>query len=92
MMFIKGFPIPPEEEKKIIHEIKDQRIQYIVMSNRAAFAVEPDVGILGKTHLVSLYRYITENFEPVEGFGRWESDGVWWYQSHAIKILKRKPS
>ncbi len=76
------------KEKDIIQTLEENKIKYIVLSNRANSS-EKEVGVFGQTYLVNLYSTIMEHYEEVETFGDWEKKAGW-NTNHAIKILRRK--
>jgi len=77
-----------EQEQKMIKDLKNENVNTIVLSNRMV-SYEQGVGMLGKTHLIDLYQYIVDNYEPVKTFGDWEAEADW-IGVHAVKIMKRK--
>jgi len=72
----------------MIKDLKNENVNTIVLSNRMV-SYEQGVGMLGKTHLIDLYQYIVDNYEPVKTFGDWEAEADW-IGVHAVKIMKRK--
>jgi hypothetical protein len=77
-----------EQEQKMIKDLKNKNVSTVVLSNRMV-SHEQGVGMLGKTHLIDLYKYIIDHYEPVETFGHWDAQAEW-VGGHAVKILKRK--
>jgi hypothetical protein len=87
-IFFEHINIPQEQEQKIIQEIEDKKVNYIVLSNRF-MSPERGLGILGKTYCPVIGKYINDNFIPVMRFGDWQHVPGWGW-AHGTMILKRK--
>lgn len=88
LVFFKFINIIPEQEKNIIRELKENKIRWIVISNRIS-STEEGLGTFGKDYCPLIAQYIFENFEPVAEFGDWTKPGGWAWD-HATRIYKRK--
>ncbi len=87
-IFFEHINIPPEQEYKIIKEIENKKVNYILLSNRF-MSPERGLGVLGKTYCPILGKYIEENFTPIARFGDWQHAPGWGW-AHGTMILKRK--
>jgi len=87
LIFFEHIKIPAEQEKKVIQELKDKRVDFVLLSSRFA-SDEHGLGILGKTYCPILGKYLGENFRVVATFGDW-SNPPGWAWNHGTKILKR---
>lgn len=87
-IFFEHINIPPEQEYKVIKEIEDKKVNYILLSNRF-MSPEQGLGILGKTYCPVIGKYIDENFTPTARIGDWQHAPGWGW-SHGTMILKRK--
>ncbi|MBF0385106.1 MAG: glycosyltransferase family 39 protein [Candidatus Omnitrophica bacterium] len=88
LAFLLTMRIPEEQERRVIDDIENNNVNWVLISNRA-HSTDPAIGHLGITHQILLYRYIKDNFETVATYGPWEKDPGW-ITGHAVKILKRK--
>ncbi|MFA5089130.1 MAG: hypothetical protein WC552_08895 [Candidatus Omnitrophota bacterium] len=80
--------IPEEQERATIADLKRNKVNWIVLSNRSS-SLEQGMGVLGETHCLILSAYITEHFETAASFGDVNASPGW-VANHAVKILKRK--
>jgi hypothetical protein len=87
-IFFEHINIPLEQERKIIQEIEEKKVNYIVVSNRF-MSPERGLGTLGKTYCPVIGKYINDNFIPVIRFGDWQHVPGWGW-AHGTMILKRK--
>lgn len=87
-IFFEHINIPPEQEIKIIKEIEDRKVNYVLLSNRFA-SPEKGLGMMGTTYCPILGKYINDNFVPVAKFGEWRQVPGWGW-SHGTQVLKRK--
>lgn len=81
--------IPDEQERSIVEDLKKNKPQWVVLSNRAAADLQ-GTGQLGVTYGKMIDQYVKENYSVEKEFGNW--DGVaGWTSNHATRILKRAP-
>lgn len=80
--------IPPEQEKTIIADLENRRVNWVLLSSRHD-SREFGLGTLGKTYCPLLGAYIAENFEIVAQFGDWVNEPGWAW-NHGVRMLKRK--
>jgi len=88
LIFFEHINIPENQERSIIQELEDNKVNWIVLSNRAV-AGDPGLGILGQTYCPLLYNYLNDHFEIAVTFGPWTQPPGWAW-NHATRILKRK--
>ncbi|HOW35428.1 MAG TPA: hypothetical protein PL155_03340 [Candidatus Omnitrophota bacterium] len=86
--FFKFHNISPRQEREIIRQLEEKKVNYVLLSNRCD-TKEAGVGTFGTTHCPLLARYIYENFNITATFGNWPHEGGWAW-NHGTKILKRK--
>jgi len=77
------------KEQDLLKEIEKNKINQILISNRAYRDSDKRFGVLGKDYGKRLQRYIDNNFENIATFGPWESTSGW-ITNHAVKIYRRK--
>lgn len=87
LIFFDHINIKPEQEEKIINELKNNNVNWIILSNRFS-SLEKGLGILGKTYCPLLYNYINENFKFTEKFGDLKNTPGWAW-NYGVLILKR---
>ena len=87
-IFFEHINIPPQQEQKIIQELEDKKVNYIVLSNRFT-SPERGLGVLGTTYCPLIGKYINDHFAPIARFGDWQHVPGWGW-SHGTMILKRK--
>ncbi len=87
-IFFEHINIPPEQERKIIQEIEDKGVDYVVLSNRF-MSSEQGLGVLGKTYCPIIGKYLEDNFMVVVRIGNWQKAPGWGW-GHATMILRRK--
>ena len=87
LIFFEHINIPKDQEIKIVAELKDKNINYILLSNRA-FLNEAGMGNLGITYCPTLGEYIKNHFKTVATFGDWQHPAGWAW-NHGVKILQR---
>lgn len=82
-IFFKFNRLSTHREQKIIQEIEDKKIDWILLSSRYA---DPEVGlgIFGTTHCKELAKYIGANFKVVATLGGDEESGTW-----DVKMFKK---
>ncbi|MGE0269456.1 MAG: hypothetical protein AB7S78_13480 [Candidatus Omnitrophota bacterium] len=81
--------IPDEQERSIVDDLKKNKPQWVLLSNRAAADLQ-GTGQLGVTYGKMIGQYIKENYSVEKEFGNW--DGVaGWTSNHAVRILRRTP-
>lgn len=80
--------IPPEQENTIISDLEKNRVNWIVISNRA-YSNDPGFGRFGQTHCRLLNDYIQKKFTLMAEFGRWDIEPGWGWD-HGTRIYKRK--
>lgn len=88
LIFFEHIKIPPEQEQKIIQDLEDKHMNWVVLSSRFNSA-EHGLGVLGKTYCPLLGKYLKENFSVEAAFGDWQNPPGWVW-NHGTKILKRK--
>jgi hypothetical protein len=88
LIIFEHIKIPQEQERKIIAELEKNRVNWILLSNRAK-AKETGLGTLGVTHCPLIAEYIEKNFEMTAQFGDWIHEPGWAW-NHGTRILKRK--
>ena len=87
LIFFIHNKIRPVQEKKIIEQMKNDKINWIVLSNRS-YSSNKTLGIFGKTHCLFLNDYIQTHFKTIAQLGQWDKEAQW-IENHGIKILKR---
>ncbi len=87
-IFFEHINIPPEQEEKIISELENKNVNYVLLSSRA-YSTNRGLGFLGRTYCPILGKYIYDHFEPIATFGDWQNPPGWAW-NHGVKILKRK--
>ncbi len=88
LIFFEHIKIPTEQEKRIIDELKNQNVAYVVLSSRFSSA-EQGLGILGQTYCPLIAQYINNNYEPAVRIGDWMNPPGWAW-NHGTLILKKK--
>ena len=88
LIFFEHKNIPEEQELDIIQKLETQKVNYIIISNRASSPGE-SLGILGRDYCPLLFKYIEENFGVVTTIGEWARPAGWAW-NHSIRILRRK--
>ncbi|MDP8267013.1 MAG: hypothetical protein P9M07_08780 [Candidatus Aceula meridiana] len=88
LIFFDHINIPKEQEIKIIAELNNKAVNYVVLSNRCD-SKEHGLGTFGKTYCPLLASYIFSNFEPIRTFGDWTNEPGWAW-NHGTKIFRRK--
>ena len=84
-----GTEILDEDEATIIADLERNKVNYVLISNRAIAKSEPGLGVFGTTYCPILAKYIADNFEPIAQFGDWTNEPGWAW-NHGTQILKRK--
>ncbi len=87
LVFFDHIIIPKEQEEKIIADLENQKVNWIILSNRI-HSEEPGMGTLGKTYCILIRKYLNKNFKIVAQFGDWKNPGGWVFP-HGTRILKR---
>ncbi len=87
LIFFDHIKIPPEQERKVIEELEQKRVGFVLLSNRMGSA-EPGLGVFGQTYCPVLARYIQDHFRIVAVFGDWKNQPGWAW-NHGTMILKR---
>jgi len=88
IIFFEYMNIPAEQEEKIISELEEQKINWVLISSRSN-SRENGLGIFGKTHCALIGKYIKDNFKLAAQFGDWKNEPGW-ASKHGIRILRRK--
>jgi hypothetical protein len=88
MIYFEHINIKEEQEKRIIADLEQKHINWIVISSRMRTS-EPGLGTLGVTYCPLIGQYFKEKFEPVTEFGDWQNDAGW-ASTHGTVILKRR--
>ncbi len=90
LIFFKHINITDEQQRKIIKELENKKVNYLLISNRFK-TTEIGIGYFGVTHCQILGSYIMKNFRLEKIFGKWDTSGdARWIKHHAVGILKRK--
>lgn len=89
LIFFEHINIPKEQEATIIADLERNKVNYVLISNRAIAKSEPGLGVFGTTYCPILAKYIADNFEPIAQFGDWTNEPGWAW-NHGTQILKRK--
>lgn len=87
VLLMQGTHLTPEQEQQMLTDLKNPDIRFVVLSNRYR-TKEPNMGVLGETHLIELAAYINDHFQTAETFGPWDKEAGW-NGNHSVKILKR---
>ena len=85
--FFDFVAIPDEQEKSIIKELEDNKVNWILISNRHS-STESGLGTFGESNCPLLAKYIHDHFAPVAEFGDWINPPGWAW-NHGVRILKR---
>lgn len=88
LIFFEHIKIPPEQERKIIQDLENKHVDWVVISSRAVSS-ERGLGVLGKTYCPILGKYLEDNFSVAAAFGDWKNPPGWAW-NHGTKILRRK--
>lgn len=88
LIFFEHINIPTEQEEKIIKELEEQKINWVLLSSRLE-SDKKGMGIFGKTYCPLLHQYIDNTFEEVVRYGDWVNEPAWAW-NHGTKILHRK--
>ena len=88
IIFFEHINIPVEQEKKIVASLERNKINYILMSNRAFAVQEPGLGVFGKTYCPVLGEYIRTHFKTIATFGDWKNEPGWAW-NHGTQVLER---
>ena len=88
LIFFDHIKISPEQEKEVIAELEENKVNWILLSSRRNATKEYGLGILGKTYCPLIGEYIERNFTPVAQFGDWVNEPGWAW-NHGTRILKR---
>lgn len=88
LAFCNHLNIELAQEKEIIERMEQDKINYILLSNKA-FTGDSYMGTFGKTYCRLLARYVKDNFSVVAGFGLWRGQASW-LANHGVLIFKRK--
>jgi len=83
-LYIYYGKLQPRQEKEIIAALENQRVNYILISNRQ----EAGFGVFGVDYGLALAEYIGRNFKPAAEFGDWRKASEW-VNGHAVIILER---
>ncbi|MBU0467580.1 MAG: glycosyltransferase family 39 protein [Candidatus Omnitrophica bacterium] len=88
IIFFEYMNIPAEQEEKIILELEEQKVNWILISNRSN-SLENGLGVFGKTHCALIGKYIKDTFELAAQFGDWKNEPGW-ASEHGTRIFRRK--
>ena len=88
LIFFDHIHIPPEQELKIIAELEQKKVNYILLSNRMDSS-EAGLGTFGVSYGKLLKEYIVNHFSQEATFGTWNQPAGWAW-NHGTMILKRK--
>jgi hypothetical protein len=87
-VYFQHMIIPEEQQRATILGLEQERVNWILLSNRA-ISIEPGLGLFGVEYCQVLGRYIQENFDVAANFGPWTREPSWAW-NHGVLILKRK--
>ena len=82
------FWLEGQQEKDIIKNIEKEKVNYVIISNRAMYPLETRLEVFGQDYGINLAGYLDKNFKVTAAFGPWEKKAGW-ISDHAVKILKR---
>lgn len=88
IIFFDHIRIPPQQEKEILAELENNKVNWIVLTSRRK-ATEYGLGTLGETYCPLIGAYIEQNFTTIAQFGDWVNEPGWAW-NHGVKILKRR--
>ena len=88
LIFFEHINIPKEQEQKIIKELEEQNINWVLLSSRLS-SERKGMGVFGKTYCPIIHKYINDNFEEIVQYGDWVNEPGWAW-NHGTKILRRK--
>ncbi|MBU0467579.1 MAG: glycosyltransferase family 39 protein [Candidatus Omnitrophica bacterium] len=88
LIFFEHLNIPAEQEEKIIKELEEKNVNWVLLSSRLSLD-KKGMGIFGKTYCPILHQYINDTFEEVVRYGDWVNEPGWAW-NHGTMILKRK--
>ncbi len=88
LIYFEHINIKEEQQERIIRELENQHINWIVISSRMKTS-EPGLGTFGATYCPLIAKYFREKFDPVTEFGDWQNDAGW-ASTHGTVILKRR--
>jgi len=86
LAFFKSLRITERQENRILAEIEEAKVDYILISNSSV--LDPHYFFFGKAYCQKIGAYIQNNFREVALFGEW-SKAPGWNSNHSVKILKR---
>ena len=80
--------ISPQDEKNIVQQLEEKKVQYVLISDRA-FSRDPDLGIFGVDYCPMLKKYIFGHYrlDVTMGDGQGGSNFA---ENHGVMILKRQ--
>jgi hypothetical protein len=87
-IFFEHINIPKEQEFKIIKELEDKHVNWVLLSNRF-MSPERGLGILGHSYCPVLGKYIDDHYKPLVRIGDWQHVPGWGW-SHGTMIWQRK--
>ncbi len=88
LIFFDHINIPREQERRIIQDLENNRVNWIVLSSRMK-SKEKALGEFGITYCPLIKQYIQDNFISAARFGDWENEPGW-AKNHGTILLKRK--
>jgi len=89
LIFFDHIKIPPQQEISVIKELENNKISYVLMSNRI-ISNETGLGVFGKTYCPIIARYINAYFAPLVREGGDWTQPPGWANNHGVIIFKRK--
>ncbi len=87
-VYFQHMVIPEEQERQVIGDLEREKVNWVLVSNRAISA-EGGLGLLGRDYGTVLWKYVDENYAQAARFGKWTSAPSWGW-NHGVMLLKRK--
>lgn len=88
LSFFEFSNITPDEQKRIIQDLKRNPAAYVLLSNRIV-SNEPGLGRFGETHCRILGDYIKSHYTTIKKFGQWDQPAGWAW-NHGVAVMKKK--
>jgi len=88
LIFFEHVKITEHQEKKIISQLEEKKVNWIVVSSRSRVD-QRGLGRFGVTYCKILGEYIQKNYTIEAQFGNW-TDKALWARHHGTRLLRRK--